>query len=151
MPPLANLQRVPIYHLEALERQGIFTTGLLLEVSETSTRRQYLADQIGATTNDVNDWRDEALLLNLANFGSDEQALFTQAGIVGPERSAGAGHARLQAATRARRSRAGHGDAARTDGRGLDGAGAHAAGGVRILLSLATAIIDPGSRHSCCC
>ena len=83
MPPLANLQRVPIYHLEALERQGIFTTGLLLEVSETSTRRQYLADQIGATTNDVNEWRDEALLLNLANFGPDEQALFTQAGIIG--------------------------------------------------------------------
>ena len=54
-----------------------------------TTRRQYLADQIGATTNDVNDWRDEALLLNLANFGPDEQALFTQAGIVGLERSAG--------------------------------------------------------------
>jgi hypothetical protein len=83
MPPLANLQRVPDYHLEALERQGIFTTGLLLEVSETRTRRQYLADQIGATTIDVNDWRDEALLLNLANFGEVEQALFTQAGIVG--------------------------------------------------------------------
>jgi hypothetical protein len=83
MPPLENLQRVPEYHLEALERQGIFTTGLLLEVSETPTRRQYLADQIGATTNDVNEWRDEALLLNLANFGPDEQALFTQAGIVG--------------------------------------------------------------------
>jgi hypothetical protein len=83
MPPVENLQRVPIYHLEALERQGIFTTGLLLEVSETPTRRQYLADQIGATTNDVNAWRDEALLLNLANFGGDEQALFTQAGIIG--------------------------------------------------------------------
>jgi hypothetical protein len=52
-------------------------------VSETATRRQYLADQIGATTNDVNEWRDEALLLNLASFGRDEQALFTQAGIVG--------------------------------------------------------------------
>ena len=85
MPPLENLQRVPDYHLEALERQGIFTTGLLLEVSETSTRRQYLADQIGATTNDVNEWRDEALLLNLANFGPDEQALFTQAEIVGSD------------------------------------------------------------------
>ncbi|HUP82972.1 MAG TPA: DUF4332 domain-containing protein [Candidatus Limnocylindria bacterium] len=83
MPPLANLQRVPIYHLEALERQGIFTTGLLLEVSETPTRRQYLADQISATINDVHDWRDEALLLNLANFGSAEQQLFTQAGIIG--------------------------------------------------------------------
>ncbi|MEA2677310.1 MAG: hypothetical protein QOJ81_1451 [Chloroflexota bacterium] len=83
MPPIDNLQRVPIYHLEALERQGIFTTGLLLEVSETPTRRQYLADQINATVNDVNDWRDEALLLNLANFGPAEQQLFTQAGILG--------------------------------------------------------------------
>ena len=83
MPPLQNLQRVPLYHLEALERQGIFTTGLLLEVSETPTRRQTLADQINATVNDVNDWRDEALLLNLANFGPAEQQLLTQAGIVG--------------------------------------------------------------------
>lgn len=83
MPAIDQLQRVPLYHLEALERQGIFTTGLLLEVSETPTRRQYLADQIGATTNDVNAWRDEALLLNLANFGPAEQMLFTQAGIVG--------------------------------------------------------------------
>jgi hypothetical protein len=83
MPPLENLQRVPQYHLEALERQGIFTTGLLLEVSETATRRQYLADQINATVNDVNDWRDEALLLNLANFGPPEQQLCTQAGIIG--------------------------------------------------------------------
>ena len=83
MPPIENLQRVPTYHLDALERQGIFTTGLLLEVSETPTRRQYLADQLGATTNDVNDWRDEALVLNLAGFGADEQVLFAQAGIVG--------------------------------------------------------------------
>ena len=83
MPPIDQLQRVSERHLEALERQGVFTTGLLLEVSETPTRRQYLADQISATPNDVNEWRDEALLLNLANFGSTEQALFTQAGIVG--------------------------------------------------------------------
>ncbi|MDQ3938734.1 MAG: DUF4332 domain-containing protein [Chloroflexota bacterium] len=83
MPAIDQLQRVPLYHLEALEKLGIFTTGLLLEVSETPTRRQYLADQIGATTNDVNAWRDEALLLNLANFGQAEQMLFTQAGIVG--------------------------------------------------------------------
>jgi hypothetical protein len=83
MPAIENLQRVPLYHLDALERQGIFTTGLLLEVSETATRRQYLADQIGATTNDVNAWRDEALLLNLANFGPQEQLLFAQAGIIG--------------------------------------------------------------------
>ncbi len=83
MPPIEQLQRVPLYHLAALERQGVFTTGLLLEVSETSTRRQTLADQIGADITDVIDWRDEALLLNLANFGPTEQALFTQAGIVG--------------------------------------------------------------------
>ncbi len=83
MPPIEQLQRPPLIYLEKLEKQGIFTTGLLLEVSETPTRRQYLADQIGATTNDVNEWRDEALLLNLATFGPQEQALFTQAGIVG--------------------------------------------------------------------
>ena len=83
MPPIDQLQRVPAYHVDGLLRQGIFTTGLLLEVSETATRRQYLADQIEATTNDVNEWRDEALLLNLASFGADEQALFTQAGIIG--------------------------------------------------------------------
>ena len=83
MPPIEQLQRLPPYHLDALQRQGIFTTGLLLEVSETTTRRQYLADQIGATPNDVNEWRDEALLLNLANFGADEQLLFTQAGLIG--------------------------------------------------------------------
>jgi hypothetical protein len=83
VPPIAQLQRVPLLLLQRLERQGVFTTGLLLEVSETRTRRQTLADQIGATTNDVNDWRDEALLLNLAGFGAQEQRLFTQAGIVG--------------------------------------------------------------------
>ena len=83
MPPIDQLQRPPLIHLERLERQGIFTTGLLLEVSETPTRRQYLADQIEATTNDINLWRDEALLLNLAAFGPEEQRLFTQAGIIG--------------------------------------------------------------------
>ena len=83
MPPIEQLQRPPLVYLSKLEHQGIFTTGLLLEVSETRTRRQVLADQIGATTNDVNAWRDEALLLNLASFGPEEQALFTNAGIVG--------------------------------------------------------------------
>jgi hypothetical protein len=83
VPPIEQLQRLPLLLLERLERQGIFTTGLLLEVSETPTRRQYLADQIQATTNDVNDWRDEALLLNLASFGQAEQVLFTQAAIIG--------------------------------------------------------------------
>jgi len=83
MPPIEQLQRVPPLLLDRLERQGIFTTGLLLEVSETRTRRQTLADQIQVTTNDVNEWRDEALLLNLASFGATEQTLFTQAGIIG--------------------------------------------------------------------
>jgi hypothetical protein len=46
--------------LERLERQGVFTTGLLLEVSETRTRRQ-----------------------NLASFGTQERLLFTQARIIG--------------------------------------------------------------------
>ena len=83
VPPIDQLQRLPVLMLGRLERQGVFTTGLLLEVSETRTRRQTLADQLGVTTNDVNDWRDEALLLNLASFGAAEQALFTQAGIIG--------------------------------------------------------------------
>lgn len=83
MPPIEQLQRPPLIALERLSHQGIFTTGLLLEVSETPTRRMTLADQLDFTTNDVNEWRDEALLLNLASFGPDEQALFTQAGIIG--------------------------------------------------------------------
>lgn len=85
MPPIDQLQRITLIHLERLQRQGIFTTGLLLEVSETRTRRQYLADQLDATTNDVNEWRDEALLLNLASFGEMEQQIFTQARIMGLE------------------------------------------------------------------
>ena len=85
MPPIEQLQRVPVLLLERLERQGIFTTGLLLEVSETRTRRVYLADQINVTTNDIDEWRDEALLLNLAAFGPTEQAILTQAGITGIE------------------------------------------------------------------
>jgi hypothetical protein len=83
MPPIEMLQRLPPLALARLERQGIFTTGLLLEVSETRTRRQTLADQINYETTDVYEWRDEALLLNLASFGANEQALFTQAGILG--------------------------------------------------------------------
>ena len=85
MPPIEQMQRVPVLLLERLERQGIFTTGLLLEVSETRTRRVYLADQIGVTTNDIAEWRDEALLLNLSDFGPTEQRILTQAGITGIE------------------------------------------------------------------
>jgi hypothetical protein len=68
VPPITELTRIEPIHLERLRHQGVFTTGLLLEVSETATRRQTLADQVDADTNDVLTWRDEALLLNLAGF-----------------------------------------------------------------------------------
>ena len=83
MPPITELTRIEPVLLEKLERQGTFTTGLLLERSETATRRQYLADQLDATTNDVLEWRDEALMLNLASFGPDDHQLLIQAGIEG--------------------------------------------------------------------
>lgn len=83
MPPINELTRIEPNHLARLEQQGTFTTGLLLERSETSTRRQYLADQVDATTNDVLDWRDEALMLNLASFGPDDHQLLLQASIDG--------------------------------------------------------------------
>jgi len=73
MPPITELTRIEPVLLDRLERQGTFTTGLLLERSETATRRQYLADQLDATTNDVLEWRDEA---------ADHQLLI-QAGIEG--------------------------------------------------------------------
>ena len=83
MPPITELTRIEPVHLGRLERQGVFTTGLLLEVSETPTRRQTLADQLDATTNDVLAWRDEALMLNLASFGPEDHQLVMQAGIDG--------------------------------------------------------------------
>jgi hypothetical protein len=83
MPPIDELTRIEPAHLERLDRQGIFTTGLLLERSETPTRRQTLADQVAADTTDVTAWRDEALMLNLAGFGPDEHQLMIQAGIEG--------------------------------------------------------------------
>jgi hypothetical protein len=83
VPPITELTRIEPVYLARLEAQGIFTTGLLLEVSETRTRRQYLADQVDASTNDVLTWRDEALMLNLAGFGPDEHQLLLQAGIEG--------------------------------------------------------------------
>ena len=83
MPPIDELIRIEPIYLGRLERQGIFTTGLLLEVTETSTRRQYLADQVGSTTNDVQMWRDEAQMLNLAGFGAAEHRLLSQAGFEG--------------------------------------------------------------------
>ena len=83
VPPINELTRIESVHLDRLDHQGIFTTGLLLEVSETPTRRQTLADQVDATTNDVLMWRDEALMLNLASFGPAEHQLLIQAGIEG--------------------------------------------------------------------
>ncbi len=83
MPPITELTRIEPVHLDRLDRQGIFTTGLLLEVSETSTRRQTLADQVDASTNDVLTWRDEALMLNLAGFGAQEHMLLSQSGFEG--------------------------------------------------------------------
>lgn len=83
VPPIDELIRIePIYH-GRLGRQGIFTTGLLLEVTETVTRRQNLADQVGASTNDVLMWRDEAQMLNLAGFGPAEHRLLSQSGFEG--------------------------------------------------------------------
>jgi hypothetical protein len=83
VPPITELTRIEPVYLARLEQQGVFTTGILLEVSETSTRRQYLADHVGGTIEDVGNWRDEALMLNLAGFGGDEHQLFIQAGIEG--------------------------------------------------------------------
>jgi uncharacterized protein DUF4332 len=83
MPPITELTRIEPNHLDRLEKQGTFTTGLLLERSETTTRRQYLADQVDATTNDVLDWRDEALMLNLASFGPGDHLMMIQAEIDG--------------------------------------------------------------------
>lgn len=83
MPPIQELTRIEPAHLARLEKQGTFTTGLLLERSETVTRRQYLADQVDATPNDVLEWRDEALMLNLASFGPADHELLIQAEIEG--------------------------------------------------------------------
>ena len=85
VPPIDELIRIEPIYLGRLERQGIFTTGLLLEVTETITRRQNLADQVGASTNDVEQWRDEAQMLNLAGFGPAEHRLLSQAGFEGLE------------------------------------------------------------------
>ncbi len=83
MPPITELTRIEPIHLERLAHQGVFTTGLLLEVSETPARRQALSDQVVATTNDVLAWRDEALMLNLAGFTAAEHDLFRYAGFDG--------------------------------------------------------------------
>lgn len=83
MPPITELTRIEPVHLARLQKEGIFTTGILLEVSETPTRRQSLADHVKASPNDVLTWRDEALLLNLVGFGAPEHELFAMAGLDG--------------------------------------------------------------------
>jgi hypothetical protein len=83
VPPIDELIRIEPIYLARLQRQGVFTTGLLLEVTETPTRRQTLADQVGASTNDVLLWRDEGQMLNLAGFGPAEHRLLSQAGFEG--------------------------------------------------------------------
>ncbi len=83
MPPIGELTRIEQVYLDRLEHQGIFTTGLLLEVTETVTRRQTLADQVAADTNEVLTWRDEALMLNLASFGPEDHQLLMQGRIEG--------------------------------------------------------------------
>lgn len=83
MPPIDELTRIEPVHLDRLMRQGVFTTGLLLEVSETPTRRQTLADQVDASTNDVLSWRDESQMLNFAGFGPTEHQLLMQSGFEG--------------------------------------------------------------------
>ena len=83
MPPITGLTRIEPVYLERLEKQGVFTTGILLEVSETPTRRQYLADHVDADPLDVLAWRDEALMLNLAAFGPAEHLLLAHAGFEG--------------------------------------------------------------------
>jgi hypothetical protein len=85
VPPITELTRIEPVYLERLGKQGVFTTGILLEVSETSTRRQYLADHVGASLGEVLAWRDEALMLNLAVFGPTEHGLLMQAGFPGLE------------------------------------------------------------------
>ena len=83
MPSITELTRIEPVYLERLKKQGVFTTGIFLEISETPTRRQSLADQVGASTNDVLTWRDEALMLNLASFGPVEHQMLIQARIDG--------------------------------------------------------------------
>ena len=130
VPPITELTRIEPVHLARLEKQGIFTTGILLEVSETATRRQSLADHVKATTNDVSTWRDEALMLNLAGFGPAEHQLFIQAGIEGLRDLLAVDLDAFRARARQGRRGARHRAAARPDDRDVVGAGADARGGV---------------------
>ena len=84
MPPIEQLQRVPVLLLERLERQGSLhdrpAAGGLRDPDATRVPRR---PDRRSPTNDIDDWRDEALLLNLAAFGPTEQRILTQAGIIG--------------------------------------------------------------------
>jgi hypothetical protein len=61
VPPITELTRIEPIHLQRQSHQGILTTGMLLEVSESEARRQALADQTVATTNDVLAWQARTL------------------------------------------------------------------------------------------
>lgn len=98
MPAIEQLTRIEPVHLARLQAHGLFTTGLLLERTETSTRRQTLADQTDASLADVDEWRDEALLLNLAFFGPTEHELLAQIGIDGVKRLAATAWEEFEAA-----------------------------------------------------
>ena len=100
--------------------------GLLLEVTETPTRRQNLADQVDATTNDVQTWRDEAQMLNLAGLRAGRAPTPQPERLRGPARHPRGRPRDVQEAPRARRRRAQDGAAVRPDDRGLVGPGAHA-------------------------
>jgi hypothetical protein len=60
-----------------------------------------LADQTDASTADVTEWRDEALLLNLAFLGPAEHELLAQAGYGGVETLAAAPWEQFEAGVRA--------------------------------------------------
>ena len=130
MPPISELTRIEPVYLGNLAAHGIFTTGLLLEVSETPTRRQYLADQLDATINDVAEWRDEALMLNLASFGPEEHELMLHAGIDGLRDILSSRRRCVPGARRPSCDRARHGPPGRPADRRLVGAGADARRGV---------------------
>ncbi len=128
MPPIDELTRIEPAHLDRLDHQGIFTTGLLLERSETPTRRQTLADQVAADTTDVLMWRDEALMLNLAGFGPNEHQLMIQARIEGLHDILELDLPTFSARVRRGRRRDRDGTADRPDPRGLVGPGEDARG-----------------------
>ena len=130
MPPIDELTRIEPVLLARLDRMGIFTTGLLLEVSETPTRRQTLADQMATDTTEVLTWRDEALMLNLASFGPDEHQLMIQAGIEGLKDILDLDLDAFGERVRRGAAELGHGAAQRPHHRGLVGPGEDARGRV---------------------